>query len=177
MPFIISSSHLTLEELQFEAWDVKSLFQRREKEGWIDTPLKKWRAGSMEGIGHPWIDYYLPWNEHSMVQIGGWKTDPFPFGKAFWLNTPPENEHFEPRNHPIRKIIWTIHLHDFGFQPFFFQGVWWPQLPFKFCSSPTSPAKTRTTDSNLRMRGGSQRLIFAPPNKNGAVSFKNPPKN
>jgi len=31
----------------------------------------------------------------------------------------------EPENHPIEKgsIIWTIHLHDFGFQPLIFRKV------------------------------------------------------
>ena len=135
----------------------------------------------MEGIGHPWIDYYLPWNEHSMVQ-NWWerKTDPFPFGKAFFFTTPwkwtfwtSKSPNWNPENHLNHPPPWLWVPAGFFF-PRCMMATTSLQI---FAVTPTSPAKTRTTDSNLRMRGGSQRLFFLhPPTKMAQFPFKSPPK-
>ena len=43
-------------------------------------------------------------------------------------------KHVEPKNHLKRKIIWTIHLHDFGFTMSILLRVWPPLIgnPFRY---------------------------------------------
>ena len=56
----------------------------------------------------------------------------FPYGKA---KKPWKIWQLEAKNHPIEeqfinKTIWTIHLHDFGFKTFIFQGFKWDKHDF-----------------------------------------------